>query len=418
LPAGVGTLRTITGLRFQAEYAVNTGGADSWALTYAPLQPGDCSPCLAQILGGPVFNANGYNVASGLDAPEGFEQYTGGGSCPSPPNILRTAFSCTSSIPQVLRDWTEPLPTNPTTNLPNAPAEYQGDGKTISPGTADCPSYQLFVPGTYTSMSFAKGKTSFFKSGIYHLKNLGKVMFDNGKTPPNNLYIIGGEPADGDVVNFADQSPCWDEIQAGTGDSGQSWATGVGTGATLILSGSTWFDIHTMNLEIFTRTGGAEWEGAQGISIRESCTARTGAFGVSGLVYPACTSGWTTSVIAKPNQIFQADANNHLPRVKLHGRMFVPNHNVTEFTNTTPVILGAIWANSVELTYASDNSPPVTVSGGSPGKPTVVITAVAGPTKVQAFVPFKKVSGTWVIARGANAEADRPYSWRVITPTS
>ena len=71
LPAGVGTLRTITGLRFQAEYAVNTGGADSWALTYAPLQPGDCSPCLAQILGGPVFNANGYNVASGLDAPEG-----------------------------------------------------------------------------------------------------------------------------------------------------------------------------------------------------------------------------------------------------------------------------------------------------------------------------------------------------------
>ncbi len=412
LPAGAPALRAISGIRFQAEYAVNVGGLDSWVLTYAPLVPGDCSPCLAQILGGPIFNANGYNIASGLDASGGFEQYVGSGSCPTPPVILKTNFTCVTEIPEDLHNWTEPLPDA----VPAAaPAEYQGDGKTISPGTASCPSYQLFVPGKYTSMSFVDHKTHFFKPGVYYL-DVGKMMFDNGKTPPNDLFLIGGKPADGDIPEFADESPCWDEIQAGTGDPGNSWSTAVGTGVTFILGADTWWDIHTVNLEIFTRTGGPASEGAQGISVRETCTTRTPKSPPSGsLSGPTCPAGkgWAASVIGKPNQIFQADANNHNPRVKLHGRMYVPNHNVTEFTNDTSVVLGAVWANSLEFTYADDNSPPVTVSGGSPGEPTAVIEATSGTTTVQAFVPFRKIGGSWVIARGANALADRPYSWRI-----
>lgn len=412
LPAGTTPLYATTGLRFQAEYALNVGGKTSWVLTYAPLVPGDCSPCLAQILGGPIFNANGYNIASGLDASGGFEQYIADGSCPTPPAILKTTFSCATTIPEDLRNWSEPLPDA----VPAAaPAEYQGDGKTISPGTASCPSYQLFVPGKYTDMSFVDHKTHFFKPGVYYL-DTGKMMFDNGKTPPNDLFLIGGKPAEGDVPELSDESPCWDEIQAGTGDPSNSWSTAVGTGVTFILGADTWWDIHTVNLEIFTRTGGPASEGAQGIAVRETCTARTPKSPPSGsLSGPTCPAGkgWAASVIGKPNQIFQADANNHNPRVKLHGRMFVPNHNVTEFTNDTSVVLGAVWANSLEFTYADDNSPPVTVSGGSPGEPTVVIEATSGTTTVQAFVPFRKVNGAWVIARGANAVADRPYSWRI-----
>lgn len=412
LPAGTPGLYATSGLRFQAEYAVNVAGKTSWVLTYAPLLPGDCSPCLAQVLGGPIFNANGYNIASGLDASGGFEQYTGGGSCPTPPNILRTTLTCTDTIPQDLVEWQEPLPSAVPTL---APAEYQGDGKTISPGTASCPSYQLFVPGKYTDMEFIDHKTHFFKPGVYYL-DVGKMMFDNGKTPPNDLFLIGGKPAEGDVPEFADESPCWDEIQAGTGDPGNSWSTAVGTGVTFILGGDTWWDIHTVNLEFFTRTGGPKSEGAQGIAVRETCTTRTPTSPPTGsLSGPSCPAGWAPSELGRPNQIFQADANNHNPRVKLHGRMYVPNHNVTEFTNDTSVVLGAVWANSLEFTYADDNSPPVTVSGGSPGEPLVVIEAVSGTTTVQAFVPFKRVGSSWVVARGANAVADRPYSWRILS---
>ena len=126
------------------------------------------TPCLAKILGGPIFNANGLNLGSGLDAGGGFEQLVTSGSCPSQPAILAGPYTCKSSVPQSILDYqtNAKLPaTKPALSSTN------GGPITVSvPGNVACPSYKVFQPGTYTSNpSFTKNTTHFFVSGVYKI---------------------------------------------------------------------------------------------------------------------------------------------------------------------------------------------------------------------------------------------------------
>ena len=117
--------------------------------------------------------------------------------------------------------------------------------------------------------------------------------------------------------------------------------------------------------------------------------------------------------------VLQVDANSplHYPDVFVHGGIFLPNENVEEYTNPQPGFagptLGPIFANSVEFTYAQFSQQQLVVSDGSPGAPTDVFTATAGPVTIQAFVPFD----TSTTPPTEVTDPSKGYSWRVLNPS-
>jgi hypothetical protein len=332
-----------------------------------------------------VFNANGPNLASGLTVSDGsFTQYNTGTCGSKPVNlVLGTGFSygCATSLPSGITNLSEPLPTAKPAAAPSA--------TTVSvSGVAGCSSYTVYHPGLYASKpSFAAGATSFLESGVYVFEN-GVGGLDNG------AYVIGGAPSPGDVVSVAQNSPCWNTIK-----NSSYFTNGTGSGVEWILGKSTWLDVHSVNMELFTRVGGPASEGAQGLSVRD----------VSGI---GSGSVWYTDVntVGGPGQLFQVDANNHSPNVYVHGGLYMPNENIEEFTNSSGVTLGPMFANSIEFTFNSVASPPLTVSAGSPGNATVVLTATTGQVTVQAYIPFD-TSGNMV------TDPNKGYTWRVLSPS-
>jgi len=402
MPSNTDTLNDVFAITdpSNGKRVVTAVGLTSTVVAYAPTSPPlvcDATtnpPCLASILGGPVFNANGINLASGLDIGNGNFTQLNAGSCGSQPNNLVVAagysYGCSTTLPSAIANLSEPLPTA----KPAAPALGQSGTLVSVSGDPNCSSYRVFSPGTYTSsVSVAKNTTNFFQSGVYVFEG-GWGHPDNGNTPPNNLYIIGGKPSPGDVVTIAQNSPCWNALTSGSYYNG-----GTGTGVEFIFAKSTWWDVHTVNMELFTREGGAASEGAQGISFRD----------VSGV---PSTSVWYSdlSTPGGVNQIFQVDANNHLPNVYVHGGLYAPNHNIVEYNNTRQVTLGPIFANSIEFAFASSTTPQLRVSGGSPGNANVVLTATTGQVTVQAFIPFD-TNGNMV------TDPTKGYTWRVLSPS-
>ena len=379
---------------------VSAVGATSEALEYSPITPWTCNsttPCMAQIMGGPVFNANGLNLAAGLQIANGNFTQVNTPTCPSPvtqpSNLVIAAggtYGCTTTVPASITNLSVALPTA----KPGAPALGQTGTLVSVSGDPSCSSYRVFSPGTYTSsISLAKNTTNFFESGVYNFEG-GWGHLDNGNTPPDNLYVIGGKPSPGDAVTIASNSPCWNAIQ-----SGAYWNGGSGTGVEFILAKNTWWDVHTVNLELFTREGGAASEGFQGLSFRDVSGVGSGNVWYSDL-----------SNLGGVNQIFQVDANNHIPNVYVHGGIYAPNHNVVEYNNQQQVTLGPMFANSIELAYATSTTPQLRISGGSPGQPIVVLTATTGQVTVQAYVPFDS-SGNVI------TDPNKGYTWRVLSPS-
>jgi len=376
---------------------VSAVGLNSTIVRYAPTTGLTCNtttPCLAQIMGGPVFNANDLNAASGLQIGNGNFTQLNSGSCGSTPAnlVLATGFSygCTTSVPSSILNISEPLPTA----KPGAPALGQSGTLVSVSGDPNCSSYRVFSPGTYTSsVSVSAHTTNFFESGVYNFEG-GWGHLDNGNTLPDDLYVIGGKPSPGDVVTIASSSPCWNAIQ-----SGAYWNGGSGTGVEFIMAKNSWWDVHTVNCELFTRQGGAASEGAQGLSFRDVSGVGSGNVWYSDLSTPGGV-----------NQIFQVDANNHIPNMYVHGGIYAPNHNVVEYNNQQQVTLGPIFANSIEFAFASSTTPQLRVSGGSPGNATVVLTATTGQVIVQAFIPFD-TSGNMV------TDPNKGYTWRVLSPS-
>jgi hypothetical protein len=399
LPSGtIPTLNDVSALTdpSNGSAVVTAVGNTSEVLRYAPTSANGCNPqCLAQIMGGPVFNANGLNLASGLQIGNGNFTQMSTPSCPSPVTtpsnlVIPTGFSynCTTTVPSSILNLSEPLPTAKPAAAP-APTTVPVSGVT------GCPSYNVYYPGTYTSkISFTKGTTNFFESGVYNFEG-GWSPLDNGNTLPDTLYVIGGKPSPGDVVTIASGSPCWSTIQASS-----YYNAGTGTGVEFIMSGQSWWDVHTVNCELFTRQGGPANEGAQGISFRD----------VSGVLSTSSPWGSDLSNPGGVNQIFQVDANNHIPNMYVHGGIYAPNHNVVEYNNQQQVTLGPIFANSIEFAFASSTTPQLRVSGGSPGNATVVLTATTGQVTVQAFIPFD-TNGNMV------TDPTKGYTWRVLSPS-
>ncbi|HUY64633.1 MAG TPA: hypothetical protein VMV14_08990 [Acidimicrobiales bacterium] len=383
-------------------------GNNGTVLSYAGTNPsstcssGDQTGCLADISGGPVFNAQAANFATGVNVAANFTQMSSSPSCSQPSNLLISTgynYNCTTTVPPSLQSLNEPLP-----NL--VPAAAASPISVPVSGVSGCTSYRVFFPGTYSSgPSLVKGGTNFFESGVYYFKN-GFGGFDNGNNPPDTLYVIGGQPTTGDPVAIASGSPCWSAIQASTYYTANAPETGV----EWILGGGTWMDVHTVNLELFTHDSGPASEGAQGISIREVPPACSGTQLTTPGPGPSCvtaaqqTSGWSPST---PNQLFQVDANDHLPHVFIHGGLYMPTNNLEEFTNTQAVTLGPIDANSIELTYASSSSPPLSIEAGT-GNPEVLLTATA----YSAGQPFQ-VEGLWGYAQGATKPS--LLNWWVVT---
>ena len=378
---------------------VTAVGASSNVVRYAPTAAATCSPvaCLAQIMGGPVFNANGVNLASGLQIGNGnFTQLNTSG-CPSPVTtpgnlVIASGFSygCTTTVPSSITSLSVPLPTA----KPGAPALGQSGTLVSVSGDPNCSSYRVFSPGTYTSsVSLNQNTTNFFQSGVYNFEG-GWGHLDNGNNPPNNLYLIGGKPSPGDVVTIASSSPCWNALTSGSYYNG-----GTGTGVEFIMAKNSWWDVHTVNCELFTRMGGPASEGFQGLSFRDVSGIASGNVWYSDLSTPGGV-----------NQIFQVDANNHIPNMYVHGGIYAPNHNIVEYNNQRQVTLGPIFANSIEFAYASSTTPQLRISGGSPGNATVVLTATTGQVTVQAFIPFD-TNGNMV------TDPTKGYTWRVLSPS-
>jgi hypothetical protein len=274
----------------------------------------------------------------------------------------------------------------------------------------------VYTPGTYaTKIALTKNTTNFFESGVYYFK-AGFGGLDNGNTGTDNLYVIGGQPGPGDVNQISQNSPCWDFLTtspyytAGSGGSGVEW----------IIGRNTWFDVHTVHLELFTRQGGPPSEGAQDISLREVppvCVLPADAGYDTTVCVPSGT--WTPSAPPNPGQIFQVDANNHSPNIYIHGGIFMPNHNLEEFTSSAyQVTLGAVFANSIEFSYQNATVSPLQISAGAPNfTPTTVLTATAIGSAGQTF-QVQSVVETDISPTTGQVTKVQEKSWRIVKPSS
>jgi len=280
--------------------------------------------------------------------------YTYTNPCPTTVPASITALPTTYHVPTSVAPFDCVTTSTCTEQNPNGFASVAG-----------CPAGQgvkVFAPGYYTSKPNLKQggfSTYFFESGIYYFKTGGWGAVGSDSNPP---WIIGGAPSSVDNVDIASGAPCWSALSssgyftnpAATSPPGGSWQTG-GTGVEWILGDKAWLDVHTVNLELFTRLAPtadqALIEGGQGISIRE--------------VSPSPPTGWTVSNPGGTLQIIQVDANNHNPNVSVHGGLFVPNNNLEFFTNQHQVKTGPIMANSLEMAFATVTSPPLRINPSS-----------------------------------------------------
>lgn len=207
-------------------------------------------------------------------------------------------------------------------------------------------------------------------------------------TVANPYYIVGGHASPGDTPTVVSNSPCYGAIAGATDNytptgswfiGGGSGLSPNGTGVEWIAGGGTWYDVHTIDLELFTREAppaNVANEGAQGISLREippTCPAGAPAAGNDGAVHPGpwcvtTASKWAPSAGGGLNQTLQIDANNHDPYVYIHGAVYMPDTNMVLFTNQPQrdVWTGPIDVNSLEMTYDSANSPPLQIIAGAP----------------------------------------------------
>ncbi|MFM8237981.1 MAG: type II secretion system protein [Actinomycetota bacterium] len=454
------------------------GGDGTAPLTYSPSFPVDCGDtCRAYIGGGPVFNAMDVNLASPLSAPEGFQQLknpSSSASCASAsvsttPRYLLSptaAWTCLDSIPSAITDLSFPLPTAvPPTSPTNGGRE--GAPK-VGTGSGTCNNLRVWLPGTYTTkVKFPKNTYNFLVSGVYNFAG-GFKGIDNGREStrnPNALWIVGGQPMFGEAVTVADPSTfvpaaalttvqkkatdCWSAIRSsnycplsGTDANLCNATNGTGrngTGVELILSKNSKWDIKTANVELFTRSDPTGTR-PEGLSIRESCRVEPSDV-VAVTTIPNCPAAWTTYANTLGDRVmFKVKKKDRRPLINIHGGLYLPSHNVQELTTTQGVVLGPLYANSVELAFAKAESPATQVSGGSPLTPTVVITVTTGgtnPHTVEAFVPyaatqqpgFGRYTGTYGVFRiddpawtsyktGWGRDDTRTYTWRVLTPTS
>jgi len=358
-------------------------GQNGGVFTYTPVCPGVVNAKVT-VSGGDVFNGSAMNLVQGLDVKENFYQFdSSGAACtnfPKPSQLKvdgSIGYTCTNSVPSSLQTLQEAFPSTPPANSPNQ------NGTTVSvSGVSGCPDYVVFTPGTYTGhLNFSANTTYFFESGLYYFTG-GFGAFDNGPgTGTDNLYIIGGHPSQGDPVSVAQNSPCWSTIKAST-----YFTAGTGTGVEWILGAASWMDVHTVNLELFTREGGnTSIEGAQGISVREVppfCSgAQTGSpdgWCAGSKWLPSCSNSTSNPNQCGNNQLFQVDANDHEPNVFVHGALYMPDNNVEEYTGTTStgVTLGPIDCDSLELSFQSSSTKILQIEAGT-GNPVVALIATA-----------------------------------------
>ena len=82
-----------------------------------------------------------------------------------------------------------------------------GTGPTAVAGTPTGCTLDVLTPGSYSSgIHLNSNTTNFFESGVYYFTG-GWGALDNGGGGTDNLYIIGGQPAPGDVNQIAQNSP-------------------------------------------------------------------------------------------------------------------------------------------------------------------------------------------------------------------
>ncbi|MHB8437964.1 MAG: WD40/YVTN/BNR-like repeat-containing protein [Acidimicrobiales bacterium] len=420
LPSGTAQLNDAAAV---APTGAGSWGGNVWAagnngtiLSYTP--PSTSIQTLASVSGGAAFNAQGTNFATGLQVQNNFTQYQTSGTCQQPANLVVSSgfnYTCTSTIPAGLQTLNEPAPWGTASSAqspPSKPTAQSGTLVAVNPLTyPSCSSYVVFTPGWYNSkISFTKNTTYYFVSGLYYFTG-GFGPFDNGTSGTDNLYVIGGAPSTGDSSAIASVSPCWAAIQASSYYTTPTSYGGSGTGVDWVLGGSAWMDVHTVNLELFTREGGPSSEGAQGISIRDvppECTgSQTPGYGPSCLTSAQFTAGWSPTSSGGADQVFQVDAANHLPQVFVHGALYVPSSNIEEFTNQAGVVLGPIDCNSLELSFESATSPMLNIEAGT-GYPEAALIATA----YGAGQPFQ-VEGLWGYATGATKPS--MLNWWVIS---
>jgi len=454
-------------------------------ITYTPVFPQNCGEtCKAYISGGPLFNAMDVNLASKLDARPGFQQMenpTNPSSCADAPptnlpraNLTPTgmwpdgAWWCQDAVPTKITDlgaaYTLPsaVPKSSPTNGGKAGNPISGLSGT---GANTCSNLKVWFPGTYpTKVKFPRDTYNFLVSGVYNFAG-GFQGIDNGKESakrPNALYIVGGEPSFGDDVTYSDPralkpeneltvterraADCWTLIEqsgfcpvpadkkslcAATDGTGRS-----GTGVELIFSKKTKWDVKTANIELFTRIADGDPTRPNGLSIRESCREEDAA--IRGTM-PRCPASWAAyQNTAGDRLMLKVKKKDRQPQIYIHGGIYMPSHNIQEVTTTRGVILGSMFANSIELAFTTVTSPAAQISAGSNLRPTVILTATTtgnNPHSVQVIVPFAPTSrpvggrytgqfgvfrlddARWNVYKAGWGRGDtRSFAWRLIKP--
>lgn len=220
--------------------------------------------------------------------------------------------------------------------------------------------------------------TYFFESGVYYFNTGNWGPIDDGTN--NNLWLIGGTPdtaTDQPLVWKSGVTPCYSQITANSA----VYNTSNGYGVEWIAGGTTWLDVHTVHLELFSRIGGGASEGAQNISFRDVPQLCSKA-GVQQQMCLPTAGGWAPSSPGTPGQVLQIDQNTHIPNIFIHGGIFCPFTNVELYSNnssgvgSSQIYTGPIDANSLEL--ASEQATGTVVIGAGGAQPTVFeLTVVA-----------------------------------------
>lgn len=201
-------------------------------------------------------------------------------------------------------------------------------------------SCKVYSPGVYSAPP-ADANGVYLQSGVY--------WFDNVNWTINGSSVVGGEPGPGDAASL--------------GPSGQACSSDVdpaltGRGVTIVLAGASSITLNSGSLELFGRSGGASWEGTQGISIETA-------------------SGWSGSGPA-----LNITSGSTVQAV-VHGVIFAPNAPILLGATAAPVAsaAGGVVAQSLTVSRASCSScdgSMVSVHNGSGYRRMLVTATVKG----------------------------------------
>lgn len=308
----------------------NLGGYAIVATSSSAVTPGiSASNGGSKFIGGPIWTKLLDPNPNQLDVGGNVQQSTSSQPCAAHPGSSTLASgsydgnnALTVDAPFTISCFSSgsaPVPTVTAPDLSGTPSplpDVSNSGGFATPALdlGDC---KVYAPGVYTAPP-VNAKNVYLASGVYWFNNVNWII--DGTPNPN---VIGGEPSAGETyLNGQGATGCATDA-AVENDNGR--------GVTIVLSGTSSITLNKGVLELFTRSGGASWEGTQGVTVETA----SGYTGVGNAVSIATGSSDTLA---------------------LHGLVYAPTAGVSlgATASSGANVTGGVVASQVTLNHAAN----------------------------------------------------------------